>query len=122
LKLDERGTSSKLEDRVIEKLRRYHRSLFVDQANYLKEKALGSLCYIWEVARLPIVLTGTNVLHTIFATSKLTEEVREQLSCRIAIYYLLAELTLPETKAIIKRGLGEEATEGMVAQVITITG
>jgi len=99
LKLDERGTSSKLEDRVIEKLRRYHRSLFVDQANYLKEKALGSLCYIWEVGRLPIVLAGTIALHTIFATSKLTEEVREQLSCRIAIYYLLAELTLPASNA-----------------------
>ena len=122
MKLDERGTSSKLEDRVIEKLRRYHRSLFVDQANYLKEKALGSLCYIWEVGRLPIVLAGTIALHTIFATSKLTEEVREQLSSRIAIYYLLAELTLPEAKAIIKRGLGDEATDEMVAQVITITG
>ena len=35
---------------------------------------------------------------------------------------LLAELTLPEAKAIIKRGLGEEATDEMVAQVITITG
>ena len=33
---------SKLEDRVIEKLRPYPRPLFVDQANYLKEKALGS--------------------------------------------------------------------------------
>jgi hypothetical protein len=44
------------------------------------------------------------------------------LSSRIAIYYLLAQLTLPEAKAIIKRGLGEEATDEMVAQVITITG
>jgi hypothetical protein len=69
----------------------------VDQANYLK-------------------------LHTLFTTSKLTEEAREQLSSRIAIYYLLAELTLPEAKAIIKRGLGEEATDEMVAQGITITG
>ena len=94
----------------------------MDQANYLKEKALGSVCYIWEVARIPIVLAGTNALHTIFATSKLTEEVREQLSSRIAIYYLLAELTLPEAKAIIQRGLGEEATDETVAQVITITG
>ena len=57
-----------LEDRIIEKLRRYPRPLFVDQANYLKEKALGSVCYIWEVARIPIVLAGTNALHTIFAT------------------------------------------------------
>jgi DNA transposition AAA+ family ATPase len=122
LKLHDRGTTSRLEDMIIEKLRRYPRPLFVDQANYLKEKALGSVCYIWEMARIPIVLAGTNALHTIFATSKLTEEVREQLSSRIAIYYLLAELTLPEAKAIIKRGLGEEATDETVAQVITITG
>jgi DNA transposition AAA+ family ATPase len=122
LKLHDQGTTSKLEDRIVEKLRRYPRPLFADQANYLKEKALGSICYIWEMARIPIVLVGTNALHTIFTTSKLTEEVREQLSSRIAIYYLLAELTLPEAKAIIQRGLGDEATDEMVAQVITITG
>ena len=29
---------------------------------------------------------------------------------------------MPETKAIIRRGLGEEATDETVAQVITITG
>jgi hypothetical protein len=36
--------------------------------------------------------------------------VREQLSFPIALYYMLAELTLPESKAIMKRGLGEETT------------
>ena len=44
------------------------------------------------------------------------------MSSRIAINYLLAEPTLPEAKAIIKCGLGEEATDEMVAQVIIITG
>lgn len=122
LKLDDRATTAKLEDKIVEKLRRYPRPLFVDQANYLKEKALGSICYIWEVARIPVVLAGTSALHTLFTTSKLTEEVREQLSSRIALYYLLAELTVPEAKAIIKRGLGAEATDELVAQIITITG
>lgn len=122
LKLSDRATTSKLEDKIVEKLRRYPRPLFVDQANYLKEKALGSICYVWEVARIPVVLSGTNALHTLFVTSKLTEEVREQLSSRVALYYLLAELTLPEAKAILKRGLGEEATDELVAQIITMTG
>jgi len=44
LMLYDRRTASKLEDRVIEKLRRYSRQLFVDHANYLKEKALGRVC------------------------------------------------------------------------------
>jgi len=122
LKLADLATTSKLEDKIVEKLRRYQRPLFVDQANYLREKALGSICYIWEVARIPVVLSGTNALHTLFVTSKLTEEVREQLSSRVALYYLLAELTLPEAKAILKRWLGEEATDEPVAQIITITG
>ena len=122
LRLDDQVTTSKLEDKIIEKLRRFPRPLFVDQANYLKEKALGSICYLWEMARIPVVLAGTKALHAIFTTSKLTEEVREQLSSRIALYYLLAELTLPEAKAIIKRGLGEEATDQLVAQIINITG
>src|SRR6266542_2701234 len=122
LNLDDRGTTTRLEDRVIEKLRRYPRPLFVDQANYLKEKALGSVCYIWEVARLPVVLSGTKALHALFTTSKLTEDVREQLASRVAIYYLLSELSPAEAKAIIQRGLGDDATDEVVAQILTITG
>src|SRR5262245_7214776 len=48
LKLYDLGTASKLEDKFIEKLRHYPRPLFVGQANYLKEKALGRICYVWE--------------------------------------------------------------------------
>lgn len=122
LKLDDQATTSKLEDKISEKLRRYPRPLLVDQANFLKEKGLGSLCYIWEVARVPIVLAGTQALHTLFTTSRLTEEVREQLSSRVAMYYPLPELTLPEAKAIIERGLGADATDEVVAQIVTVTG
>jgi len=47
LKLYDRRTASKLEDKVIERLRHYPRQLFVGQANYLKEKALDSVCHVW---------------------------------------------------------------------------
>jgi len=47
LKLYDRRTASKLEDKVIEKLRHYPCQLFVGQANYLKEKALDSVCHVW---------------------------------------------------------------------------
>lgn len=122
LKLDDQATTAKLEDKISEKLRRYPRPLLIDQANFLKEKGLGSLCYVWEVARVPIVLAGTQALHTLFTTSRLTEEVREQLSSRVAIYYPLPELTLPEAKAIIERGLGSDATAEVAAQIMTVTG
>ncbi len=122
LKLDDQATTSKLEDKIAEKLRRYPRPLLIDQANFLKEKGLGSLCYVWEVARVPIVLAGTQALHTLFTTSRLTEEVREQLSSRVAMYYPLPELTLAEAKAIIERGLGADATDEVVAQIVTVTG
>jgi DNA transposition AAA+ family ATPase len=63
-KLHDRGTTSKLEDRVIEKLRRNPSPVFVDQANYLKEKGFVGVCCIWEMARTPVILVGTNALHT----------------------------------------------------------
>ena len=122
LRLDDSATTSRLEDRVAEKLRRSPRPLFVDQANYLKERALGSVCYLWEVARLPVVLSGTKALHDLFTTSKLTEDVREQLASRVAIYYLLSELAPAEAKAIVQRGLRDDATDEVVAQILTITG
>ena len=122
LKLDDQATTSKLEDKSAEKLRRYPRPLLIDQANCRKEKGLGSLCYVWEVARVPSVLAGTQALHTLCTTSRLTEEVREQLSSRVAMYYPLPELTLSAAKAIIERGLAEEATDEVSAQRMTVTG
>lgn len=122
LKLSDRAATAELEDRVAEKLKRYPRPLIVDQANYLNEKGLGAICHIWEVARVPVILSGTKALYEKFSSSRLTEEVREQLSSRIALYYVLQELTLAEAKAIIERGLGADATEEAVAQIMTITG
>lgn len=121
LKLDERQPTARLEDTIAERLRRYPRPLFIDQANFLSEKALGMVCYIWEVAKIGIVLSGTKELYDLFTTSRITEGVRAQIASRIAVHYLLAELSLPQAKAIIKRALGTEATDEAVALICNIT-
>jgi len=112
----------KLEDTIAEKLQRYPRPLFVDQANYLGEKSLGSICHIWERSHIPIVLSGTKALYDLIAFSPLTEDVRAQLSSRVAVHYLLSELTKPEAKAIIQNALGDDATDEAIAQIFQITG
>jgi DNA transposition AAA+ family ATPase len=113
---------AKAEDSIAEKLNRYPRPIFVDQANYLGEQSLGSICYIWEKTHVPIVLLGTKDLYDLFTTSSRTEDVRAQISSRVAMHYLLSELTLPEVKAIIKRVLKDDATDEMVAQIFNVTG
>lgn len=110
------------EDLIAEKLNRYPRPIFVDQANYLSEKSLGSICYIWEKTRIPIVLIGTKELFDLFMTSSSTEDVRAQISSRVAMHYLLSELSLAEVKAIINRALGDDATDDTVAQIFNVTG
>lgn len=122
LGLSEHAITARLEDKVAEKLMRYPRPLFIDQANYLGEQSLGTICYIWEVAHVPIVLAGTKSLYDRFTTSQLTEDVRAQLSSRVAIHYPLAELLLSEAKPIIYQALGEDATDEIVAQIYNITG
>lgn len=121
LKLDDRPTTAKLEDMIAAKLAKNPRSLFVDQANYLNEKALGTICYIWEIARIPIVLIGTKDLFELFTTSRLTEDVRAQLSSRVAMHYPLRELSQAEVKAIIKRAFGKHATDEVIAKIYTVT-
>jgi len=48
--VDERQAIPRLEDQIAEKLKRSPKFLFVDQANYLGEKRLGTVCHLWEVA------------------------------------------------------------------------
>jgi hypothetical protein len=67
------------------KLTRSPRPIFVDQANYLQERSLGTLCFLWEKRRIPIVLAGTKTLFENFYRSKLTEDVRGQPTSRIAL-------------------------------------
>lgn len=122
LGLSERTTAARLEDNVAERLTRSPRPLFIDQANFLSEKALGTVCYVWEVACVPIVLAGTKSLYDLFTTSRLTEDVREQLSSCITMHYPLSGLLLAEAKAFIQCRLGKYATDEVIAQIYNITG
>lgn len=115
-------TIPELEDLVAEKLKRAPRPIVVDQANYLNEKSLGTLCYLWEIARIPIMLIGTHDLHDLFTKSNLTQDVRAQLTSRVAMHYPLAELSAGECKAILKRALGDTATDEIVALIYNKTG
>lgn len=122
LGLDDKPPTARLEDSIAEKLKRSPRPIFVDQANYLSEKSLGTICYLWELARIPIVLAGTKDLFDLFLTSRLTEDVRAQLSSRVAMHYPLSELGIDEAKALLRRALGADATEANVAQILRVTG
>lgn len=123
LGLDDRPPTAQLEDRIAEKLKRgVARPLFVDQANYLNEKALGTICYLWEKARVPVILIGTKDLFELFNTSRLTEDVRAQLSSRVAMHYPLMELSIEEVKTIVTRMLGAKATNEVISQIYNTTG
>ncbi len=122
LGLDDRPPTARLEDNIAERLRRNPRPIFVDQANYLNERSMGTICHIWEIARVPIVLIGTKDLYELFTTSRLTEDVRAQLSSRVAMHYPLVELSVPEAKGIIQRALGAAATDHVCAFIINATG
>jgi DNA transposition AAA+ family ATPase len=121
LGLDDKTPTAALEDLIAERLKRNPRPLFVDQANYLNEKALGTICYVWEKAKIPIVLIGTKDLFELFMTSRLTEDVRAQLSSRVAMHYPLMELSIEEVKSICQRALGENATTGAVQKLFNKT-
>lgn len=52
----------------------------------------------------------------------MTQDVRAQLSSRVAMHYMLSELTLGEVKGIVERAMGEEATDELIAQSYNVTG
>lgn len=122
LNLNTRLSLPKLEDAIADKLQKTERLIFVDQANYLNERGLGTICYIWERVHIPIVLLGTKDLFDLFSTSSLTEDVRTQLSSRIAWHCEFLGLHLDEVKSILVEMLGEFATTAVVKQIFTLTG
>lgn len=122
LRLPKGGKIAEIEDRIAEALTRSPRPIIADQANYLKEKSLGSLCYVWEKAHVPVIMSGTKELFDLFTTSELTEGVRAQLSSRVAWHYPLPELSVAEIKAILREALGGEATDEVVARIFNLTG
>lgn len=119
--LDDKAPTAPLEDLIADKMVRNPRPLFVDQANYLNEKSLGTICYLWEKAKFPIVLIGTKDLFELFTTSIMTEDVRAQLSSRVAMHYPLMELSIEEVKTICKRALGDYATNETVENLFNVT-
>jgi len=50
------------------------------------------------------------------------QEVRGQLSSRIALHYLLPELEQAETRAILQKALGPDATEEVITMIHSVTG
>ena len=112
----------RLEDMVADKLKKNPRGIVVDQANYLNERGLGTVCHIWERARVPIMLVGTKDLYNLFTTSNMTQDVRAQLTSRVAVHYELSKLTKQEAKTLLQRALGKDATDENVAKILEVTG
>jgi DNA transposition AAA+ family ATPase len=121
LGLSDSPSTARLEDNIAERLKKNPRPLFVDQANYLHEKALGTCCYLWDVAQIPIMLVGTKDLFDLFNTSRLTEDVRRQLSSRIAMNFQLRGLSIEEVKTIVARHMGQRATPAAIQQIYKAT-
>lgn len=111
---------AELEDVIADKLKRSPRPLFIDQANYLNEQGLGTLCQIWELAQVPIVLIGTTRLYDAFTSTPMTEDVRDQLRRRVKIFYHLPNLSNQEGLAIIRNAL-PEATDEECARLLSGT-
>lgn len=111
-----------LEDMIADKLKKNPRGIVIDQANYLSERGLGTICHIWERARVPIMLVGTEDLYKLFTTSNMTQDVRAQLTSRVAMHYPLSKLTMKEAKTLLQRALGKDATDENVAKILEVTG
>ncbi len=124
---EEAGLSShhsipRLEDMIADKLRKNPRGIVIDQANYLNERGLGSICHIWERARVPIMLVGTQDLYDLFTKSNLTQDVRAQLTSRVAMHFPLTRLTTTEAKTFLTKALGKDATDENIATIMRVTG
>lgn len=111
-----------LEDMIADKLRKNPRGIIVDQANYLSEKSLGTVCHLWERARVPIMLVGTKDLYDLFTTSNMTQDVRAQLTSRVALHFPLSKLSVQEAKTFLRRVMGKDATDENIATIMRVTG
>ncbi len=121
LAIDERLSTAQLEDRIADRLKKNPRPIFIDQANYLNEKGLGTICYIWEKAQIPIVLIGTKDLYDMFNSSRLTQDVRLQLSSRIAMHYPLLTLSVEEVTSIVRKALGKDVSNETITRIFNTT-
>jgi DNA transposition AAA+ family ATPase len=111
LSITEKLPVSQLTEMIAKRLRNNVRPIMVDQANYLNEKALGILCHFWEVAKVPIILIGTADLYKLFTSSDMTQDVRSQLSSRVAMHCELFTLSLTEFKTIVGKAFDKETVK-----------
>lgn len=119
------GTGGKsmdeLLDLIAKRLQRQPRAIFIDQANYLDRKGLGILCHLWEVAKTPILICGTQTLFDNFhADGRTVSDELGQLASRVRVFIPLAELSLKETVSIVKRYL-PDFDEAYVEHVYDVT-
>lgn len=104
------GTSGKTQDELLDliakKLQRTPKAIFIDQANYLDRKGLGILCHLWEVAKTPLLICGTQTLFDNFHAdgARVSDELG-QLASRVRVFIPLAELSVAETVQVVKRYL-----------------
>jgi hypothetical protein len=110
------------EGEIVRRLLLHPRPLFIDQSNFLPERCLGTLCYLWEKTKVPIVLVGTTDLYTAFIQSTVTEDARAQISSRVTMFYHLSGLSEEEARIILQRWLGEDATDEAVSLIYKGTG
>jgi DNA transposition AAA+ family ATPase len=121
LGLNETEPTSQLTDKIAEKLRKNLRPVFVDQANYLNEQGLGVLCHLWEVAKVPIIMIGTKDLYELFTSSRMIQDVRAQLSSRVALHCELFTLSLSEFKTIVISSFDDES-KALLKELFGING
>lgn len=117
LRLKNLGCIPETEDRIAESLIKNKRVIFVDQANYLDERGLGTICHIWERARVGVVLAGTHQLFELFSTLTDREDIKAQLSSRVALFVPLKGLSIDEVKPVVQEALGAYATSELIAAV-----
>lgn len=106
-----------LEDRVADRLIKNKRSIFIDQGNYLPLKSVGTVLHLWDRARVPIIMTGTYKLYQMFMQLSDTEDVKGQVSSRIALMIPLMGLDDSSTKTIVMNALGQHATPEVIAEI-----
>lgn len=121
LKIGGRLSIPAMEDAIAASLLKRPRPLMIDQANYLTERSLGSLCHFWEKARIPVVLIGTRDLHELFTNSMVTQDIRAQVSSRVAMHYPLSTLTKKEVKTIVRQLLGDRFTDKAINEIAQAT-
>ena len=68
------------------------------------------------------MLAGTPSLYNLFMTSRLTEDVREQISSRVRMHYILSEVLFDEAAPLIKRILQEDASDENIKEVYVCCG